>query len=50
VFSQDGHSSIVCPIAVTAESKDPSVARLLEFLGSPTAKTIFEKHGFTVLA
>jgi molybdate transport system substrate-binding protein len=49
VFPEDTHPPIIYPIAVTAESKNPSAPRLLEFLGSPAAKAIFEKHGFTVL-
>jgi len=40
----------VYPAALTADSKNPGAARLLQFLGSPAAKAIFEKYGFTVLA
>jgi molybdate transport system substrate-binding protein len=36
--------------ALTADSKNPSAARLLDFLRSPTARPIFEKEGFSVLA
>jgi molybdate transport system substrate-binding protein len=36
--------------ALTADSKNPSGARLLDLLGSPAAKPIFEKEGFSVLA
>ncbi len=35
--------------ALSADSKNPSAVRLLDFLGSPAAKQIFEKEGFTVL-
>jgi len=35
--------------ALSADSKNPSAVRLLDFLGSPAAKPIFEKEGFTVL-
>ena len=49
VFPEDTHPPIVYPIALTAESKQPGAARLLEFLGSPAARPIFEKRGFTVL-
>jgi hypothetical protein len=34
---------------VTADSKNPSAPRLLEFLGSSAAKAVFEKRGFAVL-
>jgi molybdate transport system substrate-binding protein len=50
VFPEDTHPPIIYPAALTADSKNPSAARLLEFLGSPAAKPIFEKEGFTVLA
>jgi molybdate transport system substrate-binding protein len=49
VFPEDTHPPIIYPIAVTAESKNPRAAHLLEFLGSPAAQAIFEKRGFTVL-
>jgi molybdate transport system substrate-binding protein len=49
VFPEDTHPPIIYPIAVTAESKNPSARRLLEFLGSRAAKAIFAKRGFTVL-
>jgi molybdate transport system substrate-binding protein len=50
VFPEDTHPPIVYPAALTADSKKPSAARLLDFLGSAAAKPIFEKEGFTVLA
>jgi molybdate transport system substrate-binding protein len=49
VFPPESHPPIVYPVALTAESRDPAAKRLLEFLGSPSAKAIFEKHGFSVL-
>jgi molybdate transport system substrate-binding protein len=49
VFPPDTHPPIIYPAALTADSKNPSAARLLEFLGSAAAKPIFEKQGFTVL-
>ena len=49
VFPEDTHKPIVYPIAVTARSRNPGAPRLLEFLHSPPAKPIFEKHGFTFL-
>jgi molybdate transport system substrate-binding protein len=48
VFPEDTHPPIVYPAALTASSKNPGAARLLDFLGSPAAKPIFEKEGFTV--
>jgi molybdate transport system substrate-binding protein len=50
VFPDDTHPPIVYPAALTAASINPNAARLLEFLGSPAARPIFEKQGFTVLA
>jgi molybdate transport system substrate-binding protein len=50
VFPTDTHPPIVYPAALTADSKNSSAARLLDSLGSPAAKPIFEKEGFTVLA
>ena len=49
VFPEDTHPPIVYPIALTADSRTPSAARLLQFLTSPAARPIFEKRGFTVL-
>ncbi len=50
LFPEDTHPPIVYPAALTADSKNPNAARLLDFLSSPTAKPIFEKAGFTALA
>ncbi len=47
VFPPETHPPIVYPIALTADSRDPAAGRLLDFLTSPAAKPIFEKHGFT---
>jgi molybdate transport system substrate-binding protein len=49
VFPEDTHPPIVYPAALTADSKNAGAARLLEFLGSPAARPIFEKLGFTVV-
>jgi molybdate transport system substrate-binding protein len=49
VFPDDTHPPIIYPAALTADSKKPGAARLLEFLASPAARPIFEKRGFTVL-
>jgi molybdate transport system substrate-binding protein len=45
VFPPDTHPPIVYPIALTEESREPAA----EFLSSPAAKSIFEKHRFSVL-
>jgi molybdate transport system substrate-binding protein len=50
VFPENTHPPIVYPAALTASSKSPGAARLLEFLGSPAARPSFEKQGFSVLA
>jgi len=47
VFPPDTHPPIVYPIALTSDGRDPAAQRLLDFLTSPAAKPIFEKHGFT---
>jgi len=49
-FPEDPHPPIIYPGALTANSKNPRAARMLEFLSSPAAKPIFEKAGFAVLA
>src|SRR5215472_6044413 len=49
VFPDDTHPPIIYPAALTADSKNPGAARLLEFLSSPAARPMFEKRGFTVL-
>jgi len=49
VFPADTHAPILYPMAITADSKNPTAPSLLEFLGSPSAKAVFEKHGFSVL-
>src|SRR6516165_4050490 len=43
VFPDDTHPPIIYPAALTADSKHPGAARLLEFLASPAARPIFEK-------
>jgi molybdate transport system substrate-binding protein len=49
VFPDDTHPPIIYPAALTAGSKNPGAAQLLEFLASSVARPIFEKRGFTVL-
>ncbi len=48
VFPADSYPPIVYPAAIVKDNGTPAVQRLLEFLKSPAAKSIFEKHGFTV--
>lgn len=50
VFPDDSHKPIVYPAALTETSKNAKASEFLQYLASPEAKTIFEKHGFTVLA
>ena len=48
VFPADSYPPVVYPAALVKGKDTPAARRLLEFLKSPEAKTIFEKHGFTV--
>jgi molybdate transport system substrate-binding protein len=48
VFPEGSHPPIVYPAALVKGHDIPAARRLLEFLKSPDAKAIFEKHGFTV--
>jgi len=47
VFPADSHPPIVYPAAALKGAKS-GAAPFLELLGSPAARAIFEKHGFTV--
>ena len=47
-FPADSHPPVIYPVAATATAK-PEAADYLAFLRSTTAKTIFEKYGFTFL-
>src|SRR5262249_47494406 len=47
-FPPDSHPAIVYPVALTANAK-PEAAQYLSFLRSQSAKTVFEKYGFTFL-
>lgn len=49
-FPDDSHKPIVYPAAQIETSKNAKAVEFLHYLASPEAKTIFEKHGFTVLA
>ena len=48
-FPRNSHQPIVYPAAQTS-SAPPAAARFMEFLQSPPAAAIFERHGFTVLS
>jgi molybdate transport system substrate-binding protein len=47
-FPADSHPAIIYPAAATATAKTQA-ADYLAFLRSSTAKTVFEKYGFTFL-
>jgi molybdate transport system substrate-binding protein len=48
VFPADSYPPVVYPAALVKGKETPAARRLLEFLKIPEAKSIFEKHGFTV--
>jgi molybdate transport system substrate-binding protein len=48
VFPADSYPPVVYPAALVKGKETPAARRLLEFLKSAAAKSIFEKHGFTV--
>lgn len=48
-FPDGSHPPIVYPAALTVAATGERARRFLTFLGSPTARRIFEKHGFTPL-
>jgi molybdate transport system substrate-binding protein len=47
-FPTDSHPAIIYPVAATASAK-PEAADYLAFLRTSSAKTIFEKYGFSFL-
>ena len=49
-FPEASHAPIVYPAALTAGSQHPHARAFLDHLGSPEARAVFERHGFTVLA
>ncbi len=49
-FPEDSHKPIVYPAALLKDSKNAKGAEFLKYLSGPEAKTIFEKHGFSVLS
>jgi len=48
VFPEDSYPPIVYPAALVKDKGTPAAQRLLDFLKSPAARLIFEKHGFAV--
>ena len=48
-FPASSHKPIVYPMALTAASHNPSAARFLEFLRSPSGRAIFARQGFQTL-
>ena len=49
-FPADTHRPIIYPAAVVSDSTHrDAAARFLEFLSSASARTIFERQGFTVI-
>lgn len=49
IFPEDSHEPITYPVAATAVTTNPAVARYLNFLRSSSAKAIFERYGFSYL-
>ncbi len=49
VFPDDAYPPVIYPVAATASSSKPAVARYLDFLRAPAAKAIFERYGFSFL-
>lgn len=47
-FPAESHPPIIYPAALTTGAK-PEAAAFLDFLRSSAARTVFERHGFTVL-
>jgi len=48
-FPPDTHPPIVYPVAAVARSTNPETPRVLAFLRSDAARSIFAAHGYTVL-
>ena len=48
-FPANSHPAILYPTAITASSKNPDAKTFLNFISSDRAKSVYEKHGFTVL-
>ena len=50
VFPARSHPPIIYPVAIPNSSTHPKAKEFLAFLRSATAREIFEKHGFSLLA
>jgi len=48
-FPARSHPRIAYPAAVTASSRAAAARALLQFLRSPAARVVWEKHGFIVV-
>lgn len=49
-FPEGTHPPIIYPAALTAEASHPDAAAFLDFIRSNQGRSLFEKHGFTVLS
>jgi molybdate transport system substrate-binding protein len=47
LFPAGSHPPIVYPAAILARSQDPTAARFMAWLATPTAKGVFRRYGFT---
>ncbi|WP_404809950.1 molybdate ABC transporter substrate-binding protein [Microvirga lenta] len=48
-FPDGAHPPIIYPVALTRASNNPDAGAFLDFLRSDEAKSLFERHGFTVI-
>jgi molybdate transport system substrate-binding protein len=48
VFPEDSHPPIIYPVALTLTAK-PDAATYVAFLRTQTAKSVFERYGFSFL-
>jgi molybdate transport system substrate-binding protein len=49
-FPEDSHPPVIYPGAIVATSDNPNAVTFLGFLRAPSAVSVFEHYGFTVLA
>jgi molybdate transport system substrate-binding protein len=49
VFPEGSHPPVIYPVAATAATANPAVARYINFLRAGAAKAIFERYGFSFL-
>jgi molybdate transport system substrate-binding protein len=47
-FPENTHAAIVYPVAIVATSRSPYAQRFVDSLGSPAARAIWARHGFTM--